>query len=83
MMPILALLAIPYCRVKPREGKFARVLPGLLIYIVYTASLMYTRTAIENGNWPFWLGLWPIHGLVAAYGWYLLQQFERVLQNKS
>ncbi len=83
MMPVLALLAIPYCRVKPREGKFARVLPGLFIYIAYAATLMYTRSAIEAGKWPSWLGLWPIHLAVAAYGWYLLVQSERVIKRKA
>ena len=83
MMPILALLAIPLCRVKPREGKFAKVLPGLLIYIAYTGALMTTRTAIEGGKWPGWIGLWPIHLGVALLAWRLLMQSERVQLQKA
>ncbi len=78
MMPILSMLAIPLCRVQPREGKFAKMLPGLLIYIAYTGTLMYTRTAIEAGKWPIWIGLLPIHAVVAAYAWHLLKASERV-----
>lgn len=75
-MPILALLAIPLCRVRPREGKFARILPGLLIFLGYTMLLMMARSSLEEGKLAGWIGLWPVHLLALALGVILLRQRE-------
>ena len=75
-MPVLALLAVPLCRVRPREGKFARVLPGLLIYLGYTLLLMVMRTAVEDGRIPALIGLWPVHIFAAGLGVFLLRKKE-------
>ena len=34
-VPIMALLAVPLSRVNPRQGRFAKVLPALLLYLIY------------------------------------------------
>lgn len=75
-MPILTLLAVPLCRVRPREGKFARILPGLLLYLGYTMLLMVARSSIEEGKLIGLLGLWPVHLLALAIGIVLLRRRE-------
>ncbi len=66
-IPLLALLAIPLSRVQPRQGKFARMLPAILIYMSYMIFILLSRGAIEDGKIPGAIGLWWIHGLFAAY----------------
>ncbi len=73
-MPILTLLAIPLCRVRPREGKFARILPGLVLYLAYTMLLMVARSAIEDDKLSGWVGMWPIHLAVFAIGLFLIRK---------
>ncbi len=34
-VPIMALIAIALCRVNPRQGRFAKILPALLLYLIY------------------------------------------------
>ena len=34
-VPIMALLAVPLSRVNPRQDHFAKVLPALLLYLIY------------------------------------------------
>lgn len=34
-VPIMALLAIPMSKVNPRQGRFAKILPALLLYLIY------------------------------------------------
>ncbi|MDX1563163.1 MAG: LptF/LptG family permease, partial [Gammaproteobacteria bacterium] len=60
-MLVLALLAVPLGRSSPREGKYARVGIGILIYIIYANSLSLARVWIERGTVPEWLGLWWVH----------------------
>lgn len=40
MVPITALLAFPLSRVKPRQGRYAKLLPAFLLFMVYVSSLI-------------------------------------------
>jgi lipopolysaccharide export system permease protein len=69
---ILALLAVPLGQSSPREGKYARVGAGLLIYIVYANSLSIARIWVERETIPSWLGLWWVHALVGGLAIFML-----------
>ena len=47
---LLALLAIPLSRSKPRQGRYARMLAALVIYAVYFNLLDVGRTWVELGE---------------------------------
>lgn len=34
-VPLMALIAVPMSRVNPRQGRFANILPALLLYLIY------------------------------------------------
>ncbi|NBI12432.1 LPS export ABC transporter permease LptF [[Haemophilus] felis] len=34
-IPLMALIAIPLSKVNPRQGRFAKILPALLLYLIY------------------------------------------------
>ncbi|MDU8924283.1 LPS export ABC transporter permease LptF [Pasteurellaceae bacterium LIM206] len=34
-VPLMALLAVPLSKVNPRQGRFAKMLPALLLYLIY------------------------------------------------
>ncbi|SCX97431.1 LPS export ABC transporter permease LptF [Basfia succiniciproducens] len=34
-VPLMALLAVPLSKVNPRQGRFAKILPALLLYLIY------------------------------------------------
>lgn len=63
---ILAVLAVPLGRSSPREGKYARVGVGLLIFVIYENSLSIARVWIERDSVPEWLGIWWVHGALAV-----------------
>ncbi|MEY4643143.1 MAG: hypothetical protein RLZZ227_3137 [Pseudomonadota bacterium] len=71
LIPILVLFAVPLSRVSPREGRFARIVPAILLYIVYFALLLAARDKVAEGVLPPVLGLWWIHLLFAVSGWLL------------
>ena len=62
---ILTLVAVPLSVVNPRQGKFAKMLPALLLFLGYFLLLISMRSALESGAIPSITGLWPIH--VAAF----------------
>lgn len=63
---VLALLAVPLSRTTPREGRYARVGIGLLLYITYANLLSIARVWMERGHVPEELGVWWVHGTFAA-----------------
>ncbi len=58
---ILLMLAVPLARVKPRQGKFAKIGPGLLIYISYLLLLILSKNWLENERISGFVGLWWVH----------------------
>jgi len=63
---LLALLAVPLSYTSPREGRFGKIAIAILIYIPYANLLVLMRKWIAAGALPAWVGLWPIHILVAV-----------------
>jgi len=73
MSMALALLALPLSQLQPRQGRYARVAPALLIFFLYINLLGAGRSSIARGTLPAWPGLWAVHGLVLlAVGFALL-----------
>ncbi|PHR66089.1 LPS export ABC transporter permease LptF [Pseudidiomarina marina] len=67
-MPLLTLIAVPLSRVNPRQGKFARMAPALLIYLGYFLTLMAARSAVADEAIHPAIGLWWIHILLLICG---------------
>jgi lipopolysaccharide export system permease protein len=74
LIPILTLLAVPLSKVSPRQGRFARLVPAILLYIAYFGLLLVSRDQLARGVWPPWLGLWWVHVLFAGLGWALFTE---------
>ena len=79
MVLTLTLVAVPLSRINPRSGKYAKLLPAIILYILYANLMFIGRNAIVSGAIPEWIGLWWIHLLVAALGLLLLWQNQRKL----
>jgi lipopolysaccharide export system permease protein len=61
MIPILVLLAVPLGRVEPRDGRFSRVAPGVLLCFLYLVLLSGARSAVTEGRFPVMPGLFSVH----------------------
>jgi len=84
---VLGLLAVPLSRSSPREGRYARLGIGLLIYIVYANMMSISSGWVQRGVISEWLGMWWVHGVVAlvallmlarASGWFALRRAPHV-----
>lgn len=61
---LLTLLALPLSKVNPRQGKFAQLLPAILIYILYANMMFVSRSWIQSGILSPKIGFWWLHGLL-------------------
>jgi lipopolysaccharide export system permease protein len=69
---VVTLLAVPLSRVNPRQGRFLKLLPAILLYMAYLSLLIAARGALDKGKIPHQLGLWWVHGIFVAIGLLLL-----------
>ncbi|MBP8263166.1 MAG: LPS export ABC transporter permease LptF [Pseudomonas sp.] len=69
---VVTLLAVPLSRVNPRQGRFLKLLPAILLYMAYLALLIAARGQLDKGKLPLALGLWWVHGLFLMVGLLLL-----------
>lgn len=73
LIPVITLIAVPMSRVHPRQGRYSKLVPAALLYALYFVSLQFCRDLIADGSLSPVPGLWWIHGVFIAIGWYLLR----------
>ena len=61
MALVLMVLAVPIARLRPRQGRFARVGIAVLAYFLYSNLLAAARVWIEKDAPGGQLGLWWVH----------------------
>jgi len=71
---ILTFIAVPLSVVNPRQGKFAKMLPALMLFLGYFLLLTAMRSGIERQALPVSVGLWPIHISACFLGMILLMK---------
>ena len=63
-IPILTLIVVPLANVRPRQGKFAKFLPALMIYGSFFLLMVSLKHLISKGIFPAFPGLYI---LIFAY----------------
>lgn len=71
---ILVLIAVSLAQVKPRQGRFSKFLPAILIYMVYYNSLTLTRRAVAENTLSPYIGTWVVHIFFLLFAWFLLMK---------
>ncbi len=72
MVLTLTLIGVPLSRVNPRSGKYAKLLPAIVVYIFYANLMFIARDWLISGKIPVWLGMWWLHLAVALLGLFFL-----------
>lgn len=79
MVILFAFLAVPLGVIKPRQGKYAKLLPATLIAIFYANMVIIARNWISQGDLSPTLGVWWLHGfvLLIALGLLTSQRYSK------
>ena len=72
MALVLMVLAVPLARLRPRQGRFARVAYAVLAYFLYSNLLAAVRVWIQKDSAGGQLGLWWVHLVPLALAAWLL-----------
>jgi len=81
MVFVIALLAVPFSKTNPRQGRYLKMLPAILVFVFYFVFLRSVCGQMEQGKWPIFPGVWIVHGLFAGLGW-LLFNWDRMTRPK-
>ncbi len=65
---VMALIGVPLARLRPRQGRYARVAFAILVFYLYIQLAIAGRFWLERGVTPGWLGLWWVHATVGLFG---------------
>jgi lipopolysaccharide export system permease protein len=77
MALVLTLIAVPLSRLRPRQGRYARVGFAIVVYFVYSNLLSAAKAWLEKGDLPPQIGVWWIHLAALALAFYLLLRESR------
>jgi lipopolysaccharide export system permease protein len=69
---VLAILAVPLSRSRPREGRYGRLAIGLLVFIIYFNLLSAGKAWLEKEAVSTWMGLWWVHGAMLMFAFTML-----------
>ena len=72
---LLGLIAVSLSEVKPRQGRYAKLVPAIIIYIVYADLLFVARAWLRKGEVSHAIGLWWVHGVMLVITLLLLVRF--------
>lgn len=71
---ILTILGVALSKVNPRQGRFAKFFPGVVIYIVYYNLLLVSKRWVAVGKISPVIGVWWVHGLLFVISLLILGQ---------
>jgi lipopolysaccharide export system permease protein len=72
MALVLTLVAVPLSRLRPRQGRYARVGFAIVVYFVYSNLLSAAKVWLEKGDLPPAVGVWWVHAAALGLGLYLV-----------
>jgi lipopolysaccharide export system permease protein len=83
LVPLMLIAAVPLSQVSPRQGRFNRLIPALLGYLVYVGMLLVMRsqiskTPLDQVSWyqnMFWIHLIVVVVVVALLAEHRLRIF--------
>ncbi len=77
---VLALLAVPLAHLRPRQGRYSKLVVGILVYLVYANLLGLGQAWIAKGKIPPLVGLWWVHGAVLAASLWMIGRRRKTVR---
>jgi lipopolysaccharide export system permease protein len=69
---VLSLLAVAMSRLKPRQSRFAKLFPAIILVLIYYNLMLASDDWLARGTIPMFLGAWWLHLTTAGLACYSL-----------
>ncbi|MCC2658284.1 MAG: lptF [Panacagrimonas sp.] len=69
---VLGLLAVPLSHLQPRQGRYGKLVLGIVLYLLYSNLLGLGQAWIAKGRVPSIVGLWWVHLLFGGAALWLI-----------
>ena len=74
---VSGFLALGLSKTKPRQGRYAKVVPAAIFIFSYYLLLLFNHNAIAEDSMPSYLGLWLVHLLYVGLTIYFCYQVDK------
>ncbi|WP_201564256.1 LPS export ABC transporter permease LptF [Psychrobacter sp. CMS30] len=65
LMIIAPMLAVPLAQVRPRQGRWLRLFPSILLFISCALGIISLKNAVSKGSVSVWAYAWLVLGFMA------------------
>lgn len=65
LMIIAPMLAVPLAQVRPRQGRWLRLFPAILLFVSCALGIISLKNAVSKGSVSVWAYAWLILGFMA------------------
>ena len=65
LMIIAPMLAVPLAKVRPRQGRWLRLFPAILLFVSCALGIISLKNAVSKGSISVWSYAWLILGFMA------------------
>ncbi len=65
LMIIAPMLAVPLAQVRPRQGRWLRLFPSVLLFVSCALGVISLKNAVSKGSVSVWANAWLILGFMA------------------
>jgi len=65
---VIAIIAVPFAKVNPRQGRFIKILPAIFIYILYLGSIIGINGSLPKNDLEPLVGFAVIHLIFLGLG---------------
>lgn len=73
---LLAVMAVPMSHLAPRQGRYAKLVYGIVLYLLYSNLLGLGQAWVAKSMLPAQVGLWWAHALAAGLALWLVARRE-------
>src|SRR5699024_11681040 len=64
-MIIAPMLAVPLAQVRPRQGRWLRLFPSILLFVSCALGIISLKNAVSIGSVSVWAYAWLVLGFMA------------------
>lgn len=80
---VLGLFAVPLSYIRPRQGRYAKLVFGIVLYLIYSNLMGLGQAWIAKGSAPVSLGLWWVHALFALAAMLLIGKQQNLFVRRT